>query len=168
MDEFAPFDDFDLVPTDGMELLPDADDTIELELTMENLGDGANYAAFNGITYVRPKVPTLYTALSTGVNANNATVYGTDTHPFVLEKGQVVDIVLNNNDPGKHPFHLHGHNFQLIARSQDEEGFYANNVTFPQVPMRRDTVLVRPNGNMVMRFRADNPGVWLFHCHIEW
>ncbi|KFY24514.1 hypothetical protein V491_02129 [Pseudogymnoascus sp. VKM F-3775] len=29
-------------------------------------------------------------------------------------------------------------------------------------------MMVRPNGNMVLRFRADNPGVWLFHCHIEW
>ena len=28
--------------------------------------------------------------------------------------------------------------------------------------------MVRPNGNMVLRFKADNPGVWLFHCHIEW
>lgn len=46
VDEFIPFDDFDLTPTDGLELLPDADHTIELELTMENLGDGANYAAF--------------------------------------------------------------------------------------------------------------------------
>ena len=34
--------------------------------------------------------------------------------------------------------------------------------------MRRDTILVRPNGHMVLRFRSDNPGVWLFHCHIEW
>jgi iron transport multicopper oxidase len=34
--------------------------------------------------------------------------------------------------------------------------------------MRRDTVLVHPDGNMVLRFRADNPGVWLFHCHLEW
>jgi iron transport multicopper oxidase len=34
--------------------------------------------------------------------------------------------------------------------------------------MRRDTVVVEPNGNMVLRFRSDNPGVWLFHCHIEW
>jgi iron transport multicopper oxidase len=168
VDEFAPFDDYELVPTDGMELLPDADYTVELELTMNNLGDGANYAFFNDITYIRPKVPTLYTALTTGELATNATVYGHDTHPFVLEKGQVVDIILNNNDPGKHPFHLHGHHFQLIARSQDDEGFYANNATFPDVPMRRDTVLVRPNGNMVLRFRADNPGIWLFHCHIEW
>jgi iron transport multicopper oxidase len=34
--------------------------------------------------------------------------------------------------------------------------------------MRRDTILVNPNGNIVLRFRSDNPGVWLFHCHIEW
>ena len=34
--------------------------------------------------------------------------------------------------------------------------------------MRRDVLLVRPNGHIVMRFRSDNPGVWLFHCHIEW
>lgn len=34
--------------------------------------------------------------------------------------------------------------------------------------MRRDTVLVQPNGHAVLRFRTDNPGVWVFHCHIEW
>lgn len=34
--------------------------------------------------------------------------------------------------------------------------------------MRRDTVLVQPNGHAVLRFRSDNPGVWVFHCHIEW
>lgn len=28
--------------------------------------------------------------------------------------------------------------------------------------------MVHPNGNIVLRFRADNPGVWLFHCHVEW
>ena len=34
--------------------------------------------------------------------------------------------------------------------------------------MRRDTLLVRPDGKIVLRWGADNPGVWLFHCHIEW
>jgi len=114
-------------------------------------------ASFNQISYVRPKVPTLYTALSTGVTANNATIYGVNTNAFVLEKNQVIDIVLNNNDPGKHPFHLHGHNFQAIARSDDDSGNYVGNETFPAVPMRRDTFMVRPNGNIVLRFRADNP-----------
>lgn len=28
--------------------------------------------------------------------------------------------------------------------------------------------MVRPKGNIVLRFRADNPGIWLFHCHVEW
>jgi len=34
--------------------------------------------------------------------------------------------------------------------------------------MRRDTLLVEGGGYFVIRFRSDNPGVWLFHCHIEW
>jgi iron transport multicopper oxidase len=34
--------------------------------------------------------------------------------------------------------------------------------------MRRDTLVVWPLSNFVIRFRADNPGIWLFHCHIEW
>lgn len=34
--------------------------------------------------------------------------------------------------------------------------------------MRRDTVVLRPSGYLVLRFQSNNPGVWLFHCHIEW
>ena len=98
----------------------------------------------------------------------NATVYDKNTNPFILQKNHVVEIVLNNMDPGKHPFHLHGHNFQTVVRSQEEANNYVANETFPEYPMRRDTVMAPPNGNIVLRFRADNPGIWLFHCHIEW
>ncbi|KAI5359150.1 Putative multicopper oxidase, type 1, multicopper oxidase, copper-binding, cupredoxin [Septoria linicola] len=166
----AQFDDFDLVPQDGLEILDKVDYSFNLDLSMNNLGNGANYAWFNDITYVRPKVPTLYSALTTGEYANNATVYGRDTNSFVLNKDDVIEIILNNDDPGKHPFHLHGHNFQVVYRSPDEWGFYdpANHTDFPQKPMRRDTFWVRPNGNFVIRFKADNPGIWLFHCHLEW
>lgn len=125
-------------------------------------------AFFNDVTYVEPKVPTLYTVLSTGNNATDPRIYGGNTNSFILEKDEVVEIILNNNDPGKHPFHLHGHAFQAVVRSEEEAGAYVSNETFPQTPMRRDTILVRPNGNIVLRFKADNPGVWLFHCHIEW
>jgi iron transport multicopper oxidase len=27
--------------------------------------------------------------------------------------------------------------------------------------------LVPANGYVVLRFKADNPGVWFFHCHID-
>lgn len=130
-----------------------------------------NSSAFiNNVTYVEPLVPTLYTALTSGTAANNVEIYGSNTNAFVLQKNQVVDIVLNNFDTGKHPFHLHGHTFQVLSRSDDDAGaFNSSNSTmnqFPAMPMRRDTLLVRPLSNFVVRFRADNPGVWLFHCHI--
>lgn len=34
--------------------------------------------------------------------------------------------------------------------------------------MRRDTVTVNAQSYAVLRFKADNPGIQLFHCHIEW
>ncbi|KAH7128825.1 iron transport multicopper oxidase-like protein FET3 [Dendryphion nanum] len=170
--EFDPFDDFDLVPQDKEPILARVDQSITLDLKMDNLNDGANYAFFNDKTYVHPKVPTLYTVLSTGANATNPLIYGSNTNQFILSENQVVEIILNNLDPGKHPFHLHGHAFQLVHRSADEAGAYDEKTIdkgkFPQTPMKRDTILVRPNGNLVLRFQANNPGVWLFHCHIEW
>ena len=42
IDEFNPFDDFTLVPTDGLELLKNPDYSLSLEVIMDNLGDGAN------------------------------------------------------------------------------------------------------------------------------
>jgi iron transport multicopper oxidase len=100
--------------------------------------------------------------LTTGDAASNPVVYGRDTNTFVLEQGQVVEIILNNDDAGKHPFHLHGHNFQVIWRSEADAGFYDpnNHTEFPATPMRRDTFMANPQGNFVVRFRADNPGVW--------
>ena len=125
-------------------------------------------AFFNNATYVRPVVPTLYTALTTNATSTSSFIYGPNTNAFVLAKNEIVEIILNNNDPGKHPFHLHGHYFQAVVRSTENAGFYVGNESLPAVPMRRDTFMVNPYGNIVLRFRADNPGVWLFHCHIEW
>lgn len=125
---------------------------------------------FNGITWTAPKVPALFTALSAGDNATNPTVYGHYTNPFVLEYGDTIDIVLNNDDTGDHPFHLHGHTFQVIYRSEDDAGHWdADTMSdFSAIPMRRDTVIVPASGNFVVRFKADNPGIWFFHCHIQW
>ena len=174
LDTFDPFDDIQLRPTDEEELFEDPAMTVTLDVLMDNLGDGANYAFFNDITFVRPKVPTIYTVKTSGNLSSDPTIYGYNTHTYVLQHNQVIEIVLNNHDPGKHPFHLHGHAFQVIARGDDESGDWDaelvrnGSVTFPRIPMRRDTLLVRPNGHIVMRFRSDNPGAWLFHCHIEW
>lgn len=170
VDDLEFLDDFYLRPMTNETLMADADHTITIDVSMENLGNGVNYAFFNNITYTTPKVPVLGTVLSSGELATNAYIYG-NTHSVVLQKDEVVDIVLNNHDAGRHPFHLHGHVFQLIARGEESEvdvDYDPANVTLPQYPMARDTVFVYPHSYIVMRFKADNPGVWMFHCHIEW
>lgn len=173
LDAYEPLDDMTLVPADLMPTWTDpATHTLTLSMNMGNLGDGANYAFVNNVSYVTQKVPTLYTALSAGADAANPTVYGLHSNSFVLAHGELVELVLNNRDAGKHPWHLHGHDFQVLARSSDNAGDYnpANTTSHANTttPMRRDTLMVPPNGHFVVRFRADNPGVWLFHCHIEW
>ena len=168
-------DDFFLVPLAKTKLLDDADHTVTVSVEMNNLGNGVNYAFFNDITYTVPKVPTLVSAITAGKFATNELVYGSDTHSIVLQKDEVVDIVLQNHDTGKHPFHLHGHTFQLIERHEAVEeplppvDYNAtDHAEWPEIPMERDTVYVLPQSYIVMRFKADNPGVWFFHCHIEW
>lgn len=172
-----PFDDFELIPAAREELLPEPDKVIELNFTMDNLGNGVNYAFFNNITYVAPKVPTLLTALSAGEYAINEMVYGSNTNSFILQHNDIIEIVVNNMDAGKHPFHLHGHTFQVIARSEgseddDDPDIYdpsnPEHTKYPTYPTIRDTVLVNSNGFVVIRFKADNPGVWFFHCHVDW
>ena len=61
--------------------------------------------------------------------------------------------------------HLHGHVFQVVYRSDEDAGAYNDSIelTFPVNPMRRDTVQVKPKGFVILRFRADNPGIWLVY-----
>ncbi|UJR07071.1 hypothetical protein I4U23_011359 [Adineta vaga] len=84
-------------------------------------------------------------------------------HYFVPYQA-VVDIFLNNTDAGEHPFHLHGYTFWIVATSDYPvaESLYAADY------IQRDTVSVPALGWVKIRFVADNPGAWLFHCHIEW
>jgi iron transport multicopper oxidase len=42
LDTFVPFDDYTLVPQDGLELYSNVDYSFDLDLKMDNLGDGAN------------------------------------------------------------------------------------------------------------------------------
>ena len=180
--DIDPFDDITLVPYDNMPLLPEPDMVITTSVIMNDLDNGISYAFLDNISFTTPKVPTLYTVVSSGNYSTDATIYGDYTHSVLLEHNQVVQINLNNADTGSHPFHLHGHNFQVIDRapSYGPDFFsylnYASNIpfdpnnhtAFPATPARRDTFLLPPNGYVVLRFVADNPGVWFFHCHIDW
>ncbi|KAH0544590.1 hypothetical protein FGG08_001239 [Glutinoglossum americanum] len=161
VDHFKPIDDFGLEPLDGQKMLGTPDTSITLELNFAAGADGINRASFNNITYISQKVPTLYTALSAGNLALDPLVYGINSNPFVIRHNQIVDIIANNPGPGNHPLHLHGHTVQVLERSPADAGLYPGVTSgFPDVPMRRDTVMVHAGGWLVLRFKADNPDMF--------
>lgn len=124
-------------------------------------------ACFNGKPYVDQDVPTLYSVATTGDHNTNPIVYG-QINPIIVEKGAIVELVVNNLDIALHPFHLHGHQFQVIERPASGSGTWPGTTTPSSYPSFRDTVVINGDSYAVIRFEADNPGVWLFHCHIEW
>jgi FtsP/CotA-like multicopper oxidase with cupredoxin domain len=75
--------------------------------------------------------------------------------PLMVKKGDRVQITIKNNTQMAHPMHLHQY-FQVMS---------INNKKLPNGPMR-DTVYVPANGSVVIAFDANNPGNWMFHCHI--
>lgn len=73
-----------------------------------------------------------------------------------LAHGSSHILAIKNETEWWHPMHLHGHTFRVLGRDG--------------VPTRRrewqDTVLVAPRERVEIAFLADNPGDWMFHCHV--
>ncbi|KAJ2991423.1 ferroxidase fet3 [Globomyces sp. JEL0801] len=164
----ALFDEMKLTPITKMDVVkPDASFTYDVNF--ELFEDATNHGTFNQNPFVFPKVPAMFSALSMGENASNASAYGPRTGAAVLKHMEMVQIVINNKDA----VHLHGHKFQVVYTGV---GAYYDEVQTPlnitaagiTNPVRRDTVVVPGEGYTVLRFRADNPGAWFMHCHIEW
>lgn len=89
-----------------------------------------------------------------------------------FNEGTVVEFVLQNtralNGVGEfHPWHSHGHSFWVLSEGK---GIYNPDTDITKYnlinPVLRDTVTLQPLSWVAIRFLADNPGAWLFHCHI--
>jgi FtsP/CotA-like multicopper oxidase with cupredoxin domain len=79
--------------------------------------------------------------------------------------------VIQNNSPLEHPMHLHGHDSYVLGASARNAGaFTAADIPSLKTdnPVRRDVAMVPRGGWLVLAFKSDNPGNWLFHCHIAW
>jgi iron transport multicopper oxidase len=169
IDEYTDTPDIALVPVE-VNAMPPAGRTIELEVLFDTMADGTNRAMFNMISYTAGLVPTALSELTLGPNATTASAFGDSN--FVLDHLETVDIVVKNGDAGKHPFHLHGHKYQIVNRADDytsDDPTLNPPLTEGQAnPMRRDVIAIPSMGSATLRFTADNPGAWFFHCHIEW
>jgi FtsP/CotA-like multicopper oxidase with cupredoxin domain len=90
-------------------------------------------------------------------------------NPEVLRRGEYVRLVIENPTMMSHPFHMHGHSFFILGVGDDPTALNLEN------PMLKDTLSVPAKscddgapGYAVVQFKADNPGKWFCHCHIEW
>ncbi|KAF1941693.1 laccase-2 precursor [Clathrospora elynae] len=158
-------DDFTLQPLDGEKLLSPVDNTIELVTNQTYFTGIGTRLALGSQPWVMPKVPSLFTALTTGNAASDPATYGPGANPWVVKAGQVVQIHLQNTHDYPHPMHLHGHIFQVVAKGSGT--WNGNEAALPSIPLKRDNFVVPAQGYMVIRFKATNPGVWFFHCHID-
>ncbi|KAF6755667.1 laccase 16 [Ephemerocybe angulata] len=132
-----------------------ADRIIDLQFSRETSG-GTKWK-FNGIQYQSPSVPTLLQIIS---GATNPADFTTSEHTLVLNHNEIVEIHLHGSANGHvHPFHLHGHAFDVVQGNSGPIN-YVN-------PPRRDVVGIK-GGTGIIRFKADNPGPWFLHCHIDW
>jgi FtsP/CotA-like multicopper oxidase with cupredoxin domain len=75
---------------------------------------------------------------------------------FVLKQGARYRLVLRNRTDDAHPLHLHRHQLELV----DLNGKLTSGVI-------KDTVVVPFYGRATVDFTANQPGLSLFHCHIQ-
>ncbi|KAK3130673.1 hypothetical protein QOZ80_6BG0496470 [Eleusine coracana subsp. coracana] len=169
-----------------------ADRRIEL-LNTQNRMDGHIKWSINNVSMVLPATPYLG-SLKLGLKSTltaarpaetfsrgydvtrpppnpNTTVGG---NVYVLRHNDTVDVVLQNanalahNVSEVHPWHLHGHDFWVLGYGEGHYDHGRDAKTLNRVnPPLRNTAVIFPYGWTVLRFVADNPGVWAFHCHIE-
>ncbi|XP_065851673.1 laccase-4 [Euphorbia lathyris] len=100
---------------------------------------------------------------------NLGTVTGTKV--FKLTYNSTVELVMQDTGiiaAENHPIHLHGFNFFVVGRGLGNFNPKKDPQNFNLVdPVERNTVGVPTGGWTAIRFRADNPGVWFMHCHLE-
>jgi len=92
------------------------------------------------------------------INGQSMTGDGDPRMPplFEIARGRSCILDIRNETAWWHPMHLHGHSFRVLDRDGRPEPY----------DIWGDTVLVRPRERVRVAFVADNPGDWMFHCHV--
>ncbi|TEB36895.1 laccase 2 precursor [Coprinellus micaceus] len=115
----------------------------------------------NGAPFIEPSVPVLLQILSGATAAQDMLPPGS---VYELPLNSVVELTLpGGSTASPHPIHLHGHAFSVVRSAGNDSYNFVN-------PVRRDVV---NTGNLAtdlvtIRFRTDNSGPWIMHCHIDW
>jgi laccase len=113
-----------------------------------------------------PRTPFNYT----GTPPNNTFVtHGTRVVP--LSFNTTVEVVLQDTSilgAESHPLHLHGYDFYVVGTGFGNYDASNDTAKYNLVdPVQRNTISVPTAGWVAIRFVADNPGVWIMHCHLD-
>ena len=79
-----------------------------------------------------------------------------DTPMFVVAEGDVVRMTIANRSGEVHPMHMHGHHVLVLGR---------NGVASTGSPWWVDSLNVGDGESYDIAFLANNPGIWVDHCH---
>jgi FtsP/CotA-like multicopper oxidase with cupredoxin domain len=79
-----------------------------------------------------------------------------DVPMFHVQEGDVVRMTISNDSGDVHPMHLHGHHAVVLSR---------NGVAATGSPWWVDSLNVADGETYEVAFLADNPGIWMDHCH---
>ncbi|UCH45673.1 MAG: multicopper oxidase domain-containing protein [Nitrospiraceae bacterium] len=77
------------------------------------------------------------------------------TEPVYVKTGETIRIRFINAGNQPHYMHTHSHKFRVVAR----DGSYVDE------PQLIDTVHIGSGQRVDILLKADNPGIWPFHCH---
>ena len=72
-----------------------------------------------------------------------------------MERDKTYVMRLQNETQNDHPIHLHGLTFKVLTSNSR-----------PMMQVMSDTVLLRSKEVIEIAVVADNPGDWMFHCHV--
>ena len=79
-----------------------------------------------------------------------------DVPMFMVDEGDVVVVRIHNGSDKAHPMHLHGHHAVVLSRNGEQA---------TGSPWVVDSLEVGKGETYEVAFVADNPGIWMFHCH---
>ncbi|TDL20836.1 laccase [Rickenella mellea] len=134
---------------------PGGSGAADVAITLNIAQPNPPFFDINGISYVSPTVPALLQILS---GASKPSDFLPSENMFILPPNKTIEVSIPG--AGDHPFHLHGHAFDVIRSAN-------SNITNVVNPPRRDVVAIA-GGNVTFRFFSGNAGAWFLHCHIDW
>ncbi len=79
-----------------------------------------------------------------------------EVDPITVKEGETIRFRFINMGNQYHPMHVHGHQLEVLAIDGHKN----------DAGVRLNTVDVPPGQTVDVLMHADNPGHWVFHCHV--